>query len=75
MAEKIHYIKYLKRNRKELRSSLTPAKANLWSLLINSQLEDRKFRRQQTTPNPSLTKEGSFLLRRIYPLEIRKNQD
>lgn len=48
MAEKIHNIKNLKKNRKKLRSSLTPAEAKLWSLLKNSQLEDRKFRRQHS---------------------------
>ncbi len=48
MAEKIHNIKNLIRNRKKLRSSLTPAEAKLWSLLKNSQLEDRKFRRQHS---------------------------
>ena len=48
MVEKIHNIKNLKRSRKKLRSSLTPAEAKLWSLLKNSQLEDRKFRRQHS---------------------------
>lgn len=32
--------------RKELRSHLTPAEAALWQMLKNSQLKDRKFRRQ-----------------------------
>ena len=34
--------------RKTLRSNLTPAEARLWSLLKNSQLEGRKFRRQHS---------------------------
>lgn len=48
MAEKIHNIKNLKKNRKQLRNNLTPAEAKLWSLLKNSRLEDRKFRRQHS---------------------------
>ncbi|MGC2064453.1 MAG: endonuclease domain-containing protein [Thermodesulfovibrionales bacterium] len=46
--EKIHNIKNLKENRKKLRNSLTPAEAKLWSLLRNSQVENRKFRRQHS---------------------------
>src|SRR5688500_7065970 len=34
--------------RRSLRSHLTPAEARLWSLLKNSQLEGRKFRRQHS---------------------------
>ena len=34
--------------RKQLRSNLTPAEARLWSLLKNSQLQGRKFRRQHS---------------------------
>ena len=34
--------------RKELRTNLTPAEARLWSMLKNSQLEGRKFRRQHS---------------------------
>ena len=48
MAEKIHNIKNLKENRKKLRNNLTSAEAKLWSLLKNSRLEDRKFRRQHS---------------------------
>jgi very-short-patch-repair endonuclease len=33
--------------RKELRNNLTPAEAALWSLVKNSKLAGRKFRRQQ----------------------------
>src|SRR3990167_3130999 len=48
MAEKFHNIKNLKENRKKLRNNLTSAEAKLWSLLKNSRLEDRKFRRQHS---------------------------
>jgi len=34
--------------RKTLRSNLTPAEARLWSMLKNSQLDGRKFRRQHS---------------------------
>jgi very-short-patch-repair endonuclease len=34
--------------RKELRAALTPAEAALWRLLQRSQLDGRKFRRQQS---------------------------
>lgn len=46
-----HNIKGLKTFRKQLRKNLTPAEAALWSLLKNSQLEGRKFRRQQSIDN------------------------
>ena len=48
MPEKLHNIRDLKENRKRLRNGLTPAEAKLWSLLKNSQLEKRKFRRQHS---------------------------
>jgi very-short-patch-repair endonuclease len=48
MTEKIHNIQALKENRKALRNCLTPAEAKLWSLLENSMLENRKFRRQHS---------------------------
>ena len=48
MREQIHNKKTLKVNRKKLRNNLTPAEAKLWSLLKNSQLENRKFRRQHS---------------------------
>ncbi len=48
MREKIHNINPLKGRRKELRNSLTPAEAKLWSLLKDSRLENRKFRRQHS---------------------------
>jgi len=48
MPEKIHNINILKERRKELRNSLTPAEAKLWSLIQDSQLENRKLRRQHS---------------------------
>jgi very-short-patch-repair endonuclease len=48
MSEKIHNIKALRGNRKALRNSLTTAEAKLWSLLKNSKLENKKFRRQHS---------------------------
>ena len=48
MSEKLHNSKKLKDTRRTLRRSLTPAEAKLWSLLKNSQLENRKFRRQHS---------------------------
>jgi very-short-patch-repair endonuclease len=45
---KIHNIRKLKENRKILRNKLTPAEAKLWSLLKNSQFENKKFRRQHS---------------------------
>jgi very-short-patch-repair endonuclease len=40
--------KYLENNRKWLRNNSTSAEAALWKLLKNKQLEERKFRRQQS---------------------------
>ncbi|MEK6652818.1 MAG: endonuclease domain-containing protein [Nitrospirota bacterium] len=48
MTERIHNRNVLKERRKQLRNSLTPAEAKLWSLLKDSQLENRKFRRQHS---------------------------
>ena len=48
MLKKLHNIRDLKENRKLLRNRLTTAEAKLWSLLKNSQLEERKFRRQHS---------------------------
>jgi very-short-patch-repair endonuclease len=45
---KLHNRNYLKENRKELRGNLTPAEAELWRYLKDSQLEGRKFRRQHS---------------------------
>lgn len=38
----------LKTFRKQLRESLTPAEARLWTMLKGSQLQGRKFRRQHS---------------------------
>ena len=48
MQERIHNRNILKQRRKQLRNSLTPAEAKLWSLIKDSQLENRKFRRQHS---------------------------
>jgi very-short-patch-repair endonuclease len=48
MTRRIHNRLLLKGRRRELRNSLTPAEAKLWSLLKNAQLEGRKFRRQHS---------------------------
>ena len=47
----IHTLPRLKEYRTELRSSLTPAEATLWTMLKNSQLDGRKFRRQHSIGN------------------------
>src|SRR5437868_5481044 len=44
----IHTLPELSTFRTELRSNLTPAEARLWSILKNSQLDGRKFRRQHS---------------------------
>jgi very-short-patch-repair endonuclease len=48
MTERAHNIRKLRENRKRLRNGLTPAEAKLWSLLKNSQIEKKKFRRQHS---------------------------
>ncbi|MBI4842748.1 MAG: DUF559 domain-containing protein [Nitrospirae bacterium] len=48
MTERIHNINIFKERRKELRNSLTPAEAKLWSLIKNSRLKNKKFRRQHS---------------------------
>ena len=45
---KLNNLPTLKTFRKTLRKNLTPAEARLWSMLKNSQLEGRKFRRQHS---------------------------
>jgi len=45
---KLNNLPLLRTFRKELRANLTPAEARLWSMLKNSQLEGRKFRRQHS---------------------------
>ena len=44
----IHTLPHLKSFRTELRSNLTPAEARLWSILKDSRLDGRKFRRQHS---------------------------
>ena len=51
MSKNIHNKKYLKERRKELRRSLTPAEAKLWTFLNKKQLNGRKFRRQHSINN------------------------
>ena len=51
MTQQIHNRKPLKENRRALRNALTPAEAALWTMLKNSQLEGRKFRRQHSVGN------------------------
>ncbi|WP_230407031.1 endonuclease domain-containing protein [Pontibacter cellulosilyticus] len=41
----------MKKNRKELRGSLTPAEAELWKHLKGGSLDGRKFRRQHSVEN------------------------
>ena len=45
---KLNNLPRLRTFRRELRAKLTPAEARLWSMLKNSQLEGRKFRRQHS---------------------------
>src|SRR5437868_1109846 len=49
-----HNFPALKSFRRELRTRLTPAEALLWTVLRNSRLEGRKFRRQHSI--------GAFIL-------------
>ena len=51
MHNQINNRKYLTTYRKSLRKNLTPAEAFLWRLLKNSQLDNRKFRRQHSVGN------------------------
>jgi len=44
----IHSLSALKEKRTTLRKNLTPAEANLWKALKNSQLNNRKFIRQHS---------------------------
>jgi very-short-patch-repair endonuclease len=48
MKPTIYNRKDLKQHRKSLRQDMTPAESRLWTLLKNKQLENRKFRRQQS---------------------------
>ena len=51
MKEQINNRKYLTPFRKPLRNNLTPAEAFLWTFLKNSQLDNKKFRRQHSVEN------------------------
>ena len=44
----IHTLPELKTFRTDLRSTLTPAEARLWTLIKSSKLDGRKFRRQHS---------------------------
>lgn len=46
--DKTHNRSNRKEFRRSLRSNLTPAEAQLWTLLKDAQLEGRKFRRQHS---------------------------
>ena len=48
MSEQINNIPELRTFRKTLRNKLTPAEAALWTVLKQSQLDGRKFRRQHS---------------------------
>lgn len=48
---RVNNLPYLKTFRKELRNSLTPAEATLWTILEGKQLDGRKFRRQHSVGN------------------------
>ena len=45
---KLNNLPRLRTFRRSLRNNLTPAEAKLWSLIKNSQLDGRKFRRQHS---------------------------
>ncbi len=47
----LNNLPYLKTFRKKLRNNLTPAEAKFWTLVQNSKLEGRKFRRQHSVGN------------------------
>lgn len=51
MKQQINNKKYLTPYRKSLRNNLTPAETFLWKLIKNSQLDQRKFRRQHSVGN------------------------
>ncbi|VAV84530.1 5-methyltetrahydrofolate--homocysteine methyltransferase [hydrothermal vent metagenome] len=51
MNNEIHNRKYLKKFRKELRNNPTKAETKLWPALRKSQLDGKKFRRQQSIEN------------------------
>ncbi len=51
MKEKIHSLKHLKENTAELRKSITPAEAYLWTHLKPRQFDGRRFTRQHSIKN------------------------
>jgi very-short-patch-repair endonuclease len=51
MQQPVHSRGYLNEKRRELRKSLTPAEATLWSAIKNKQLQGKKFRRQHSIEN------------------------
>nr|WP_321228622.1 endonuclease domain-containing protein [uncultured Psychroserpens sp.] len=51
MNNELHNRTYLKEFRKELRNNPTKAESQLWKMLRKSQLENTKFRRQQSIDN------------------------
>ncbi|MCX2738389.1 endonuclease domain-containing protein [Pontibacter anaerobius] len=57
----IHNRRYLTEHRRELRSSLTPAEAELWKHLKSGNLNGKKFRRQHSVEN--------YILDFYYPSE------
>jgi very-short-patch-repair endonuclease len=48
MINRLHNLPQLKKRRRQLRNSLTPAEALLWKNLQRSQVGGRKFRRQHS---------------------------
>lgn len=61
MTKPINNLPALRTFRKTLRQQLTPAEAKLWTLLKQSQLDGRKFRRQHSV--------GSYILDFYCPAE------
>src|SRR6476469_8592053 len=48
LTTKTHNLPEKEQFRRRLRSRLTPAEASLWSMLKNSKIDGRKFRRQHS---------------------------
>ena len=48
LTDKIHNLPEKEEFRRKLRKRLTPAEAELWSMLKNSKIDGRKFRRQHS---------------------------
>jgi very-short-patch-repair endonuclease len=61
MNSKFNNLPNLRTFRRELRNHLTPAEASLWTLLKQSQLDGRKFRRQHSV--------GGYILDFYCPVE------